>query len=146
MFQCFNYLRRQERPTAKAGLLTLALIVVIAAMCLGSLAVDASADDYVFVTKWGSQGTGDGQFNRPRGVVTDSAGNVYVADLNNNRIQKFAPSSSGGPYKLTINKSGTGSGTVTSSPSGINCGMTCSASYNTGMSVILTAAADGVST
>jgi tripartite motif-containing protein 71 len=42
-----------------------------------------------FVTKWGSPGTGDGQFNRPIGVATDAAGNVYVADWRNSRIQKF---------------------------------------------------------
>jgi endo-1,4-beta-xylanase len=40
---------------------------------------------------------------------------------------------------LTVTKSGSGSGTVTSSPSGINCGSTCSASYASGASVTLTA-------
>jgi len=40
---------------------------------------------------------------------------------------------------LTVSKSGTGSGTVTSSPSGINCGSDCSHSYNNGTSVTLTA-------
>jgi len=42
-------------------------------------------------------------------------------------------------YTLSISKSGTGSGTVTSSPSGINCGSTCSYLYNSGTSVALTA-------
>ena len=32
-------------------------------------------------------------------------------------------------HTLTVTKAGTGSGTVTSSPAGINCGATCSASY-----------------
>ena len=41
------------------------------------------------MTKWGSYGTGDGQFNYPVGVTVDSSDNVYVADFNNNRIQKF---------------------------------------------------------
>lgn len=40
---------------------------------------------------------------------------------------------------LTIAKVGTGSGTVTSSPAGINCGATCAASYTNGTSVTLTA-------
>ncbi|MGZ5342511.1 MAG: hypothetical protein ACXWW8_06595, partial [Solirubrobacterales bacterium] len=30
-----------------------------------------------------------GELNRPRGVGTDAAGNVYVGDSDNNRIQKF---------------------------------------------------------
>ncbi|MES0335911.1 MAG: peptidoglycan DD-metalloendopeptidase family protein [Candidatus Magnetobacterium sp. LHC-1] len=41
---------------------------------------------------------------------------------------------------LTVKKTGTGSGTVTSSPSGIDCGLTCSGSFSAGASVTLTAA------
>jgi hypothetical protein len=41
---------------------------------------------------------------------------------------------------LTVTKAGTGSGTVTSAPSGINCGSTCAANVAEGSSVILTAA------
>jgi subtilisin family serine protease len=44
-------------------------------------------------------------------------------------------------HKLTVQKNGTGSGTVTSSPAGINCGSTCSASFTSGSSVTLTATA-----
>jgi uncharacterized repeat protein (TIGR02543 family) len=40
-------------------------------------------------------------------------------------------------YTLTVTKSG--NGTVTSSPAGINCGATCSAIYNSGTAVALTA-------
>ena len=52
--------------------------------------------DGKFLAKWGrnggdgSAGTGDGEFNNPRGVTTDVFGNVYVADHGNNRIEKFA--------------------------------------------------------
>jgi hypothetical protein len=42
-------------------------------------------------------------------------------------------------YTLAVSRSGTGSGTVTSSPSGINCGTTCSADFSSGSSVTLTA-------
>jgi tripartite motif-containing protein 71 len=44
-----------------------------------------------FITKWGSQGTGDGQFNVPFSIDIDSLNNVYVADFDNYRIQVFAP-------------------------------------------------------
>jgi chitin-binding protein len=47
---------------------------------------------------------------------------------------------SGTSYTLTVTKAGTGSGTVTSSPVGVTCGSTCSASFNSGVSVTLTAA------
>ena len=44
------------------------------------------------------------------------------------------------PGELTVVRAGTGSGTVTSSPAGINCGASCSASFGTGATVTLTAA------
>lgn len=48
-------------------------------------------------------------------------------------------------FTLTVNKAGTGSGTVTSDPPGINCDSTCpsvSASYTIGTVVELTGAPD----
>jgi hypothetical protein len=50
------------------------------------------------------------------------------------------------PRTLTVTKAGVGSGTVTSNPSGITCGSTCSASFDSGTSVTLTAASDPGST
>lgn len=45
-----------------------------------------------FLFKWGTTGSGDGQFNRPVWVAVDVSGNVYVADTYNHRIQKFTGS------------------------------------------------------
>jgi len=42
-------------------------------------------------------------------------------------------------YNLSVSKAGTGSGTVTGFPGGLNCGPICSASYAGGTPVILTA-------
>ena len=42
-------------------------------------------------------------------------------------------------YTLMVTKEGTGNGTVTSSPANINCGASCSAAYNYGTLVTLTA-------
>jgi hypothetical protein len=50
------------------------------------------------------------------------------------------------PITLSVSKAGTGSGTVTSNPSGINCGSTCSAQFNSGTQVTLTATAASGST
>src|SRR5437762_358954 len=52
-------------------------------------------------------------------------------------------------FTLTVVKAGTGSGTVTSSPAGISCGVSCtadSADYDNGTVVTLTATAAGGST
>jgi len=39
----------------------------------------------------GVSGSGDGQFNSPNGLATDSSGNVYVGDDASDRIQRFGP-------------------------------------------------------
>lgn len=44
-------------------------------------------------------------------------------------------------FLLSVSKTGNGTGTVTSSPAGINCGSTCSAGYVSGTVVTLTAVA-----
>ncbi len=54
----------------------------------------------------------------------------------------FAPQQ----FTLSVAKAGTGSGTVTSSPTGINCGADCTEAYNNGTSVVLTAAPNAGST
>src|SRR5260370_28608317 len=43
-------------------------------------------------------------------------------------------------FAVAVTLAGNGTGTVTSSPSGINCGTACSANFNAGTSVTLTAA------
>jgi DNA-binding beta-propeller fold protein YncE len=41
--------------------------------------------------KWGEKGEEDGRFNLPWGLGLDAAGDVYVADWRNDRVQKFDP-------------------------------------------------------
>jgi hypothetical protein len=57
----------------------------------------------------------------------------------------FTGSGSGGPL-LTANFSGNGSGTITSSPSGLSCASTCSATFPSGTTITITAAPTGSST
>ena len=60
-----------------------------------------------FLSKWGSQGSGDGQLNFPDGIAVDEAGNVYVADRDNHRVQKFGAD---GRFLLTWGSEGGGDG------------------------------------
>lgn len=79
----------------------------------------------------------------PSGIAlgqTDPANNARVLNVNKDVIALWRPSDPAGPV-LTVAKSGTGSGTVTSSPSGISCGSTCTAVFTSGQTVTLTASA-----
>jgi len=51
---------------------------------------DGLTKDGQFLSAWGSEGSGDGQFNEPWGIAIDTDGFVYVADSWNSRIQKFS--------------------------------------------------------
>ena len=42
-----------------------------------------------FVTLFGSEGEGPGQFKNPHGLAVDSSGVVYVCDNGNHRVQLF---------------------------------------------------------
>ena len=41
------------------------------------------------VAKWGTNGSGIGEFDNPWGVAVTADGHVFVADSNNHRVQKF---------------------------------------------------------
>ena len=73
------------------------------------------------------------------GACTGTGGCAVVLDANKSATATFALSAPT-TYALSVSKSGTGTGTVTSNTGGINCGSTCSGSYTTGTSVTLTAA------
>jgi sugar lactone lactonase YvrE len=56
-----------------------------------------------FVNAWGTEGSGNGQFDNPTGVAIGPTGTVYVADYGNERIQVF---NSSGVYQSTIGTTG----------------------------------------
>jgi hypothetical protein len=45
-----------------------------------------------FLGKWGTLGTGTGQFQNPVGLAVDASGNVYVVDSGDLRVKKFSSS------------------------------------------------------
>ncbi len=55
----------------------------------------------------GGNGSDNGQFDFPRGMTITPSGNVFVADTNNNRIQKFSLS---GVFLSVIGRKGEGHG------------------------------------
>ena len=52
--------------------------------------VSADSPSPIILHKWGVMGVDEGNFSHPGSVAADSMGNIYVADTDNYRIQKFA--------------------------------------------------------
>jgi sugar lactone lactonase YvrE len=63
-------------------------VVLSVLMAVVLIWVSSAAASITFLLKWGTTGSNNGQFITPRGIATDSAGNVYVVDQNA-RGQKF---------------------------------------------------------
>ncbi len=65
-------------------------------------------------TSWGTPGNGNGQFHLPHSIALDDAGQLYIADRSNKRIQIFTPdgeyvgqwSGMGGPNDISRGKDG----------------------------------------
>ena len=72
-------------------------------------------------------------------TVTLTVTDAYAADNGNRTGQASSAVTVIAVFKLTISRAGSGKGTVSSSPAGISCGSTCSASFVTGTAVTLTA-------
>jgi DNA-binding beta-propeller fold protein YncE len=63
----------------------------------------------------GGIGSGKGEFYSPRGMADDANGNIFVADTNNGRIEKFSPT---GAFLSAIGTKGNGYGQL-GTPNGI---------------------------
>ncbi len=92
-----------------------------------NVTLTASADSGSSFAGWGGACSGTGSCTVPMTKAQSVTANF---------------TSIGTTYFLTVTKGGTGTGTVTSSPSGVNCGATCAPAFNSGTSVTLTATPD----
>jgi len=73
-----------------------------------ALALPASASaDHVLAETWGTTGSSPGELRTPTGLDTDAYDNVYVADYDNNRVQKFSPD---GELLLSFGSGGSSNG------------------------------------
>ena len=120
---------------------------------VNALAIDPPSSTFIYA------GTDGGVFESTDGgsswsVINSGLSNTHVTclaiDPSNTGIiyagtlgGVFKSSPAEGPPSLHVSKSGTGDGTVTSTPTGIDCGSTCTASYTQGTSVTLTATPSG---
>jgi sugar lactone lactonase YvrE len=60
-----------------------------------------------YTSSFGTSGSGNGQFEEPAGIAIDAKGNIWVADENHYKVQKF---NSAGEYQSSFGSSGSGNG------------------------------------
>ncbi len=105
---------QMSRRGRRAVSLAAALVAVLAVVLLMAVGSDAagSPEKLPYLAYFGQEGAAAGQLNRPVGVAVDnstgaSKGDVYVADAENHRVDKFGPE---GKFDLTfgdkVNKNG----------------------------------------
>ena len=89
----------------------------------GHLAVDRQGNVYVvdlknvriqkfdsngnYLTQWGTEGLGEGQFTHPFDIAIDQENNIYISDVGSNTIQKFDQT---GQFLLRWGKTGYNAG------------------------------------
>lgn len=95
--------------TLKKNKLSLLLIVALTGglACSESTGLPEGLQPPSQTTSWGSEGSEAGQLNFPWGITIDGAGDVFVADTFNHRIQKFSPS---GEPLFSFGRQGLGEG------------------------------------
>jgi DNA-binding beta-propeller fold protein YncE len=81
----------------KEGFMKRALLIILIASALliffgceaDQIMQSKGSETYVCDLVWGIKGTGNGEFKSPNALAIDDAGNVYVCDTGNKRIQVF---------------------------------------------------------
>jgi hypothetical protein len=76
-------------------------------LCTLFLTCIAPVPAFAGITAFGRAGSGEGEFTQAAGLDVDSTGDVYVADRDNHRVQKFT---GGGTFLATWGSLGTGNG------------------------------------
>src|SRR5215831_2898798 len=101
----FNNRKRKRSAARSTGRRTRASFV--ASILAVLVFVTTAAASVTFVLKWGTAGSGDGEFYGPSALAADASGNIYLVDNFNFRIQKF---DSNGNFLSKWGSFGTGNG------------------------------------
>ncbi len=83
------YARRHAYARFTVPVRLAVLAAVLATAPAGPVFAGTAPTTPTFMLTWGTPGSAGGQFTAPGALAVDAAGNVYVADTGNDRIQKF---------------------------------------------------------
>ncbi len=73
----------------------IATVVTFAVILMGSINGNAFGSTqqgnnlYSLIAIWGTEGTGDGEFQKPHSIAVDSSNYIYVTDEDNKNVQKY---------------------------------------------------------
>jgi hypothetical protein len=137
------------RLCGSVGGLRLGVLVVSLVCSLGCglfmwSAVAEAARGHVFSTTFGTEGSGAGELREPMGVAVNeattgpTAGDVYVADFGNNRVQWFSFNAGTKTYEVAgqiTAADGSGTGTLTEGSSKIESLATTSGAFVVGQTI-----------
>ena len=101
---------RHAQPSAL--LQTAAVLILLVGWSLSSRAEEPP----VFLSKWGTTGTGDGQFLKAVSIAVDGLSRIYVTDPQLRRIQEF---SNDGGFLLNWGGQGSAEGQFENGPHGV---------------------------
>ena len=93
--KCLSKKLVEKNRLVKRGLffslsITLIGFAIIAGLLVSASLTSAQTETYQFITKWGSLGTADGDFDHPYDIILDSSESIlFISDTYNHRIQKF---------------------------------------------------------
>ena len=109
--------------------------------------IDSSGNETVLYNFTGGSDGGGPQAGLKLDGQHNLYGTTYYGGMSNaGTVFQFTPGTAPTTFTLSVALAGSGSGTVTSSPAGIDCGSQCSANFDTGIAVTLTPAAASGST
>lgn len=111
--------------------------------CGANCGVDYLAGETVEVYVYPEEGSSFTGWTSTSGDPGTCTGTVTICEVTLNEDVDLTAHFGGAPpasHQLEVSKAGSGAGTVTSSPGGIDCGSTCSAEFDDGAHVALTAA------
>ena len=105
-----------------------------------------SSNSSIYQAQSGAWVFATGTMSWSSGLSASGLADPRIQQATTNVLNRFITGAPPTSFTLTVTKSGTGTGTVASSPAGISCGSSCSANFDSGSVVNLTATPDSGST